>query len=407
MKIVFLVKNFPKISETFILNQITGLIDRGHQVSVLAVNYDYDRITHQVFDKYNLENITRRLVPKQKAVRYIKLLFIFLKNFRESNCLMTAYLKKKIFKWTELYSTTMYALDFLKDKDVDIIHCHFGSIGNIGAGLKIIGIKAKLVTTFHGCDIRQGMYNMDRLDRDIYQLLKEMGDCFISISGYNRRCLEHLNFSSNKIIDIPVGVDLNLYIPKKYNNFHRGKQSLIKIVTVARLVEEKGIKYALYAIRRLLDSQSHLNLQYTIIGDGYLMNELTSLTKKLKLDRVVIFLGFKKQNDAAEIIRKSDLFILPSIAEALPVSLMEAQAIGLPAIATNVGSVDEIIIDGKSGFIVPPQKIDPIFNRISYLLKCYHQWPMMGKVARENIERNFDIKKICLKLEDVYRQISN
>ena len=116
-------------------------------------------------------------------------------------------------------------------------------------------------------------------------------------------------------------------------------------------------------------------------------------------------LGEKTPDQVAAILQQSHFFILPSIAEALPVALMESQAVGLPAIATLVGSTDRIILEGKSGYLVPSMNINALSEKIEFLLQQPESWPEMGKVGRKNVKKYFDGNMLNDRLVDVYNEL--
>ncbi|MCA9476152.1 MAG: glycosyltransferase, partial [Nitrospira sp.] len=129
----------------------------------------------------------------------------------------------------------------------------------------------------------------------------------------------------------------------------------------------------------------------TIIGEGPLREELEVLIRTLNLEKVVTLRGAMDQKDIVQELRRSHLFLFPSIAEALPVSLMEAQAIGLPVVATRVGSADQIVSEGKSGFLVPSKDVQALAERCMYLLDHSESWQEMGQQGRDIVEKRYDV----------------
>jgi glycosyltransferase involved in cell wall biosynthesis len=102
---------------------------------------------------------------------------------------------------------------------------------------------------------------------------------------------------------------------------------------------------------------------------------------------------------------EADLYLMPSIAEALPVALMEAHAAGLPCIATCVGSTDEILLDGRSGFLVAPQDASALTDKLEYLVENQQLWPEMGRVGRKHVEDNYDINVLNRELESIFERL--
>ncbi|MGH7801198.1 MAG: glycosyltransferase [Thermodesulfobacteriota bacterium] len=396
---------FPALSETFILNQITGLLDFGHEVDIYA---SYKQNTTKVHEEVRTYNLLKRTyyprMPRIKSWHNLKIILLIITNFHKNPAAVLKSLN--VFKYSKdalRLKLLPICLPHFKKNSYDIIHCHFGSNGNLGVLLKELGAtKGKIVTTFHGYDIRHGL----KYGASIYAPLRERGDCFLSISKYNRMQLQKFGFDSSKIIDHPVGIDLDRF-PFRWDKEsippnHRGQ---IKILTIARLIREKGLQYGIMSIYELLKSNPNLNVQYSIIGEGILGKELKELASELGLEGVVRFLGEMDQTEVSKKMREAHIFLLPSVSEALPVVLMEAQAIGLPVVATDVGSVAEIVADGKSGFIVSTQNVISLASKLEYLIKHPEIWPEMGRCGRTLVEERYNIKKLNRRLVKIYNAL--
>jgi colanic acid/amylovoran biosynthesis glycosyltransferase len=401
MKIAFLLPLFPAISETFILNQLTWLLDHGHHVDIFARKRSGERTVHKDVEKYRLLDRTYYYwdVPLNKIQRLVSAFRIIRKHVLKNPIGILRALN--VIKYGKL-AWTLGLLHrvgpFLSD--YDIVQCHFGPSGNWAIFLKEFGIHAKVVTTFHGFDIRLGLEQGGH----IYQRLFEKGDCFISISDYNFQSLCQLGLSKEKIVTLPIGIDLRKF-PLKRTNPIWEPQTPCRIVTVARLVEEKGLRFGIEAVAQLKNIRPEVRIQYAIIGEGPLRGELESLVKKLNLEEVVSFRGPMEQKDIMQELLGSDLFLFPSIAEALPVSLMEAQAIGLPVVATQVGSADQIVSEGKSGFLVPSGNSALLAEKCAYLLEHPGEWEEMGRFGREIITQRYDINKLNNQLLALYQKL--
>lgn len=404
MKITFIVDRFPTLSETFILNQITSLLDLGHKVEIFSQYPTRDKKNHSDVFRYNLmQRIHYPIyIPIPKIKRWIKaaLLIIIRANFKDILPILKSlnFFKygKSVFNLNKLYRV----IPFLGKNKFDIIHCQFGLNGNYGALLKELGIKGKLVTTFHGYDIRLGV---DK-GGNIYRQLFKYGDCFLAISEYNYSNLINFGADPHKIIFHPVGIELDKF-PFRWNDNGVKHLSFVKILTVARLVEEKGLRYGIQAIDKLVKRNPEVRLEYQIIGGGPLEEELKKLVEKLGLSKVIHFLGPQQREEVIQMMQQAHLFLLPSIAEALPVVLMEAQVVGLPIVATSVGSVSQIVTDGQSGFLVPPRDVNALAERLEYLIEHSEKWPELGRNGRRLVEEKYDIVKLSKKLEDIYTQL--
>lgn len=401
MKIAFIVGPFPALSKTFILNQITGLIDLGHEVDIFTINNPKEPVSQHDISKYNIPSRIYLKMPANKILRAIKSIGLIITNFHKDPAVILKSLD--IFKFGKhaLSLQLLYTvISFLRKGPYDIIHCHFGPNGSLGACLKQLGIQGKLVTTFHGYDIRLGIEK----GGSIYSQLFKYGDCFLAISNYNYENLVNFGADPQKIIFHPVGIDLNKFPFRRQSTNSENSDSIV-ILTVARLVKEKGLKYGIRAIGELTNRFPELKIEYRIVGGGPLKKQLLRLVEEMKLSETVKFLGPLEQAGVVREMSRAHLFLLPSIAEALPVSLMEAQSIGLPIVATNVGSVYQVIVDGKSGFLVPSEDVNALVKKLEYLIEHREKWSEMGKAGREFVEKNYNIKKLNQQLVEIYQDL--
>ena len=400
MKIAFIVSGFPTLSQTFVLNQITGLLDLGHDVEIFARSNPNEPKKHPDIDKYHLIERTHYMpqIPHNLIKRRLKAIYLIITNFHQSPLRILKSLN--IHKYGKHTISLIYTLIPFLDEKFDIIQCHFGPCGNLGSYLIQIGVQGKLVTMFHGYDVRLGI----KEGKNIYSQLFKVGDCFLAISDYNYKNLVRFGVNPEKIILHTVGIDVNKF-SYRYQSTADKSTTTIKIITVARLVEEKGLKYGIQAISKLLKRNPELNLEYHIVGEGELEGDLRKLVKELSLEEVVCFIEPMDQEEIIGKMQQAHIFILPSIAEALPVVLMEAQAVGLPVVATSVGGVSQVIIDGKSGFLVPERDVDALAEKIEYLIEHPELWPEMGRCGRKFIEERYDIQKLNQRLVKIYKAL--
>ncbi len=400
LKIAFIAGVFPALSETFILNQITGLIDLGHDVDIFALERGLTTKLHGDITKYDL--LSRTHYPRRKAGEPLGSL--------KSLVLHTPGLLKRPSSILKIYSAIkkgipglpflFHCVPYFKNSHYDIVHSQFGPNGNIAAEMKELGIiDSKLVTTFHGYDIRLGLSQ----GGDIYAPLKEKGDLFLAISRYNRRQLEEMGFDLAKIVDHPVGIDIERF---KYSASATPRaDGGIRIVSVARLVWEKGLEYAIKAVGILAAKNPGLEIKYEIIGEGPLREKLQALAEKEGLSETITFAGGMDQDYISRRLAESDIFLLSSVEEALSVALMEAMASGLPAVATKVGGVPELVRDGEDGYLVRPGDAAAIADKLDLLVRDPGGRMKMGMTGRRIVEEKYDIRKLNEKLVELYRSL--
>ena len=405
MRILFMVGLFPKLSETFILNQITGLIDRGHHVDVYASKPGDCSVVHSDVEKYNLANNTYYWNPPQNRLlrffhRFSTMVRQWLKDPLLASRILTIVRRRPSLATIRLLFT---AIDLLSRPHYDIIHCHFGPTGERGRRLRDSGIlPGKLITTFHGSDLTS---YVRKNGQHCFDSLFQAGDLFLPISERWKRRLIDLGCDQNKIIVHRMGVDCKkfLFTRRKLND-----RSKIRLVSIARLTEKKGLEYGIRAVAKL--ARVNPNIEYTIVGDGSLKGRLQSLVKELDLIDTVRMVGSKSQNEVIEILEKSHILVAPSVTskngdqEGIPVGLMEAMAMGLPIVSTLHSGIPELIENGVSGFLVPGRNIDRLFAKLKYLVEHPEIWPDMGRHGRKHVEEHYDINKLNDRLVQIYRR---
>lgn len=400
LKIAFLIEDFPSISETFVLNQITGLIDLGHTVDIYAMERRGSSGTHPDVREYGLVERTEYYLPRSLMRRLagaVRIVFS-LAGQKPQSTLESL----NIFRFgrNALNLKLLFALDAFLGKSYDIIQCHYGTNGNTGAFLKYSGQRGKLVTMFHGCDLRLGMERNGKIYRHLFRI----GDCFQAISRYSAEILQDLGADPRKIVIHPVGIDIARF-PYRQGDVKRGDKDAVVIVTIGRLVEEKGLEYGIRTIGRLIQLDSGKRFRYLIVGEGPLEERLKSLRDSLGLHRIVEFAGGMEQPDVVRTLQRADIFFLPSIAEILPVSLMEAQAIGLPIVATDVGGVSEVLAESYARLIVPAGDVDEMADRILLLIENPDIYRDLGVSGRRHVELNYDVHVLNQRLESLYQEL--
>jgi len=205
---------------------------------------------------------------------------------------------------------------------------------------------------------------------------------------------------------LPVGMDINFF---NFRERYLRDRSLVKLLTIARMVEKKGLEYAIKAVSRV--AQKYSNIEYNIIGDGILRSRLENLIKGLGISDKINLLGWKTQEELKSLLQEAHIFILTSVTagdgdmEGQGLVLQEAQAVGLPVLSTLHNGIPEGVIDGKSGFLVPERDVDALVKKLEYLIEHPELWPEMGRYGRKFVEERYDIQKLNQRLVKIYEAI--
>lgn len=351
-KVYFFVRTFPVLSQTFVLNQVKDLKDEGLDVHVLAVNpiNDTSSVLSSIFGREVNEKVTS-ILPEPHSreswfLMFLGALFCACAKQRWPIIGLATRLvrKKNFFSAKDLLCLAWH----LRNKNIVMENCiaHFGSNGVVLDYLR----KAKLIdcenlfTVFHGYEISR--YDQLRLWQEEYG---KLGGKLLPISEHWAESL--VNFGANKssieVVHMGVDVDTFSFSDKELS-------SPLQVLSVARATEKKGLKYAIEAILN-----SELDVHLTLIGDGKLLPSLRVLVEQHSNKSRVTFLGACPPERVSSELKKTDLFLLPSVQdsmgdkEGIPVSLMEAMASGVVVLSTIHSGIPELIDDGVSGFLVP------------------------------------------------------
>jgi len=410
MRIAFIVNRFPALSETFILNQITGLLDRGHEVDIYAYRRRNEPEIHADVKKYNLLKRTYYLTfyASQSTNRVNRLL-------GSLGQIVSALRRKRISPlsslnllkyWSDATSRKILyqIIAFLDKAPYDIVHCQFGPIGNLGTILKEVGVMhGEIVTTFRGYDI--SMY-IEKKGVHVYDMLFEKGDLFLCVSNQIKDMLIKLGCEDRKIVVHRSGVQLtnfHSHLPKSRSD------GQVRLLTIARLVEKKGVEYGIQAVSKVL--KNHPNLEYKIAGDGYLRNDLQILIEELEVVNNVKLLGWQHQEQIIDLLQEADILLAPSVTsqtgdrEGIPGAIVEALAWGLPVLSTRHSGIPEVVQDGECGFLVPERDTEALAEKLEYMLAHPELWREMGRKGRMYVEEHYDLDKLNDRLVEIYQQI--
>jgi colanic acid/amylovoran biosynthesis glycosyltransferase len=201
--------------------------------------------------------------------------------------------------------------------------------------------------------------------------------------------------SREKLMSNWMGVNTDVFVDAGKREATSGR---LRMLTVARLHLCKGHKFALRAMRQLVDEG--LDLTYTLAGDGPHRAEIEAEISLLKLEDRVKLLGTCGEDRVRELMQSADVFLLPSIGigEAGPISVMEAMSTGLPVIASIIGATPVMIDDGKTGFLTAQEDIAAIAARLRELASDVELRHRLAAAARAHAVAEFDSRNTAIRL---------
>jgi len=346
-------------------------------------------------------------MPVGKIRRFARVFSLFTNHFHDNQWALLKTLNVFKYKEEAISLRTVYkVVPFLGRGDYEVIHCHFGPNGQRAIFLKELGIfTGKIITVFHGYDMSQ---YIQKHGGDVYKHLFDKGDLFLPISDRWKKELISMGCPEDKIRVHHMGID-----PQRYDSIQNKIRcsDKIRILSIGRFVEKKGIRYGIEAVGRIIEK--HPEIEYRIIGDGELRNEVELIINQTNLREKVKLLGWKSQEEILTFIKDSDIFLAPSVTsedfdqEGIPVVLMEAMAMCLPVLSTYHSAIPELVSDGVSGLLVPERDVDSLANSLAYLIDHPQIWAEMGLSGRQIVEERFNINKLNDNLVELYDRLVN
>lgn len=404
LRVAFFLYEFPALSETFVLNQITGLIDLGHEVTIFAVRPRAEPRRHPDVTRYRLADRTRyQKMPAARLPRAGTAAALLLRDLWLRPSLLRALNVRRYDGEASSLRLFYWCESITRGAAFDVIHCHFGPPGRMAAFLREIGgIAGKLVVTFHAVDVSLYL----RSDPQYYRHLFAHGDLFLPISSFCRARLLAHGCDAGRTIVHRMGVDLDRFTCRSGPRV-AGRE--VRAVTIGRLVEKKGIDYGLHAVA--LAARRQAPVRYSIVGDGPLRASLARLSVELGIEDRVTFHGWQDQAAISEMLRSSDILLAPSVTDAdgdeegIPVTLMEAMASGMPVISTHHAGIPELVEHGVSGFLARERDPEALAAALVHLWADPNRARRMGEAGRARIEAEHDVFNLNLRLVDLYEAL--
>ncbi len=286
----------------------------------------------------------------------------------------------------------------MKSGNYDLIHIHLWNPGSCRyAFFAADHLKIPIVTTEHD------PFELTGLKCQIKNnCLKKISQT-ITISQDNYGLLgEYYGLSDKRLNLVHNGIEMDRFLDsEKCQNLPTLDDEIV-ITCIAELHPRKGHKYLLRAFKKLQEEVPHIKVALVLVGEGPIEKELK---EEYADQKNIHFLGWR--NDIPQILKASDIFVLPSLKEAFGLVILEAMASEVPVIATNTGGAVDIIRDGATGYLVPPSNSEKITEVIRLILQNIDQKRDVTASALENVKQNFTADKMTENTIEVYNKINS
>jgi colanic acid/amylovoran biosynthesis glycosyltransferase len=334
-RVAYVIRTFPRLSQTFVIQEIDWLLSGGVDVQIFCLNQSDEKMQHAVTRSARIRTRVHRLDHSSDAI--------------------------------------------LARFNPDIIHAHFAT--DAASTALELGQRHSIPVTFtaHGYDIRSEP-PADLPSRALRAAF------VVTVSAANRsHMIDTLGVEANRIKLVPTGVDTEYFAPDP----SRAKPSVSHVVCIARLEPVKQLHLLLSACDFL--RSDGVPFRCSIIGDGSCRESLETLRDDLGLRDQVEFVGAAERDSVRRALQAAHLAVLSSQSEGYPVCLLEAAATGIPAVAPAVGGIPEIIVDGETGFLAQAADSISLGTALKQLCTDHRLASEMGRAARRLALRSFSI----------------
>lgn len=388
MNILYYVNVFPKISQSFILNEIYALEQAGHNVAVFAEGRGSNPSAHPEY--LELESP----IKYGGRLGYNDILSLLSNNVVDFPKILRQISVERSLQEVATLTRTKQCIEFVKELewDIDIIHTHFATRAKSACRNVALYFDVPFTLTAHAFDIYKDADN-------IAEQLLNSADRIVTISEYNRSYIQQ-EFGTNTPIDI-VRAGIR---PEKFTA--TGSTSPNQILTVARHQKKKGLHDALEAVA--LAARKLPDLKYHLIGSGPLSDELVDHTKRLDIEDHVSFLNNVPDDRLTEEYDRARCFLLPCVItksgqrDGIPVALMEAMAMETPPISTPISGIPELIDHEQNGLLGQPRNPESIAQELIRLMQNDSMWGKFCQQGRRKVVKEFNIMKEIHELEQTF-----
>jgi colanic acid/amylovoran biosynthesis glycosyltransferase len=385
MRIAYLTGEYPRATDTFIQREVATLREQGVEVHTFSVRRTGDE--HMVGPEQKRErDRTFYILPANPLnLLWVHLRLLLGSPSRYFRAIQLAWstrqagLQGGIYQLFYFLEAGILAQQILQSK-ITHLHNHFpdssGTVAMLAAELG--GFTFSF--TMHGPYIFFEPHRW-RIDEKIKRALfvacisyycRSQGMVFVPTEVWQRMHIIH------------CGIDPALFTPVVH------QESSKRLLYVGRLSAAKGLPILLESLVRL--QRSHPELILTIVGDGPDRAELERMATQFGLNEHVNFVGYQSQAEVQRHIQQSDVFVMSSFAEGIPVVLMEAMAAGLPVVATQIAGISELVENGVNGYLVPPGDAVTLAEHIAKLLADHQLRNQLGAAGRVKVQQDFNIE---------------
>ncbi len=393
----YVLKVFPRLSETFVINEIRALEASGERVCVFSLHAPEAAVPHRILDELRCPVflVDRAEGPSDPAI-------VATRRRLERRLPADPALRTKLLP-RKYVSLALRLAALAQQQHVVRLHAHFASRAGHVAALTATLCGCPYSITAHAKDI----YHSD-VDQELLRWKIAGAACVVTVTDYNQRHLRTLVAdipgAAEKIVRLYNGVDLN-----RFGAVDSPPRPRPLIVAVGRLAEKKGFAVLIEACRQLRAQAREFDCE--IIGGGPEEDALRRQIAGAHLADTVTLRGVLPTEEVAARLHAATVVVLPCIVgqdgnvDALPTVLLEAMASGRPVVSTRLSGIPEIVDDGRTGLLVPPGDPAALAEALAAIISDAARAQAMGRAGRRRAEERFDLEANVLRLRSLLRSM--
>jgi colanic acid/amylovoran biosynthesis glycosyltransferase len=391
----YVLKRFPRISETFVAAELIELGRQGERVTVFAVSRPDEPFTHGFLREVKARVVYLPHRPLREPLRVARAVAAVIRSDPRGwlRAAVVSFWPPRLRGVRRLLQATVLR-DEMRRAGIDHAHAHFATTATRLAHLAWrMGGPTYSVTT-HAKDI----YHRDVRPERLRETLSP-ATFVATVSAANRDYLDEVLGGGARLHVVPNAVDLRRLAEPRRRSAEPGL-----VLSVARLIEKKGLADLIVACGLLAGRGVPLRLE--LVGDGPLRNELAETA--VRTGAPVAFHGALPQEDVLRLYRRAAVFCLPCVVastgdrDGLPTSVLEAMAIGVPVVTTAVGGLGELVVDGRTGLVVPERDPGALAEALLRLLSDTALANHLAAEARLLVERRFSLERSVSSLRSLF-----
>ena len=422
--LAMILKGYPRISETFISNEIRLLEELGFHIHIFSMRQPRESFSHKSVKKISasVDYLPETIIKSLPHLLHPNLMLAVKRPGVYAGALKTALRRfarsRRPASIKHLLQAGYLVYHFLPGRSIVHLHAHFAH-----SPASVTFLASRLC----GLPFSFTAHAKDIFTSDPAQLREkiEQAQFVVTCTEYNRRYLKKLSAKGKTPIHRSYhGIDTDFFSPHEPDEPDKAepekaesdkKEALptepYRVLTVARMTEKKGLPTVLKAIRCLRDQG--IRVQHTLIGDGDIREEILRLIDTLDLGDVVRWLGTRPHDVVLGHYRHSDLFVLGcelasnGDRDGIPNVLLESMAMGVPVVATNISAIPELIQHEKTGLLVSPRQPEAMASAMMRLLTDRDLRKGIIAAAKDRVVRDFNNRRLILDLATLFEKCVN